>query len=116
MSHDYGLKCERCGAWMDLHESAMGGLCHKCRDTVVEELAMMDDEKRPPERGNVRRYNDNPATGMVADDLGRWVSFAQYRAHVFWLAKRLEEATGINKGAWLEKMRQEACGDGSADA
>ena len=49
MSHDYGLKCERCGAWMDLRESAMGGLCHKCRDKLAEEMALMDDEKRPPD-------------------------------------------------------------------
>ena len=34
---------------MDLHESAMGGLCHKCRDKLAEEMALMDDEKRPPE-------------------------------------------------------------------
>lgn len=41
MSHDYGLKCERCGAWMDLHDSVMGGMCHKCRDKL--------EEKRPPD-------------------------------------------------------------------
>lgn len=104
--HDYGMHCERCGARLTLRESSNGGLCTTC----LERAALEDDEKRPPECGNVRRFN------MVADDLGRWVRWEEYCAHVYWLAKRLEEATGIYKGAWLEKMRKEACRAGSGDA
>ena len=106
--HDYGLHCERCGARLELSESAMGGLCSRCRDEVTEELALLDDEKRPPERGNAQRYNDNPSSGMVRDDLGRWVKWDTYFAHVNWLAKQLQEATGTQRGIWLDRMRKDA--------
>lgn len=55
---------------------------------------------------NIPRYNEAPGSGMVADDLGRWVHYADYRARMEWLAGRLQEATGIHRGAWLEAMRE----------
>lgn len=54
---------------------------------------------------NIQRYEEKPG-GMTADEQGRWVRYADYRARMEWLAGRLQEATGIHRGAWLEAMRE----------
>lgn len=73
MSHDHGLKCQRCGAWLALSESANGGLCHSCLDKA----ALDDDEKRPPEpatrgsRGDVLLRAHAVINGQRQDQYGR---------------------------------------------
>lgn len=55
---------------------------------------------------NIPRYDEGTGGGMVRDDLGRWVRYVDYRARMEWPAARLQETTGIHRGAWLEAMRE----------
>ena len=62
---------------------------------------------------NSPRYNEAPGSGMVADDLGRWVRYAEHKARVdalesecAALAALLAERQGRSVMFWRELARR----------
>ena len=63
---------------------------------------------------NIPRYNDDPSSGMVADDLGRWVRFEDHNAEclrlesmVNALSMMLAQHQGRSSVYWREFARRE---------
>ncbi|MBE6441860.1 MAG: hypothetical protein E7022_05940 [Desulfovibrio desulfuricans] len=63
---------------------------------------------------NIPRYNENPACGMVADDLGRWVTFVEHNKAVLELESQinalaylLAQHQGRSSVYWRELARRE---------
>jgi len=63
----------------------------------------------------VRRWNAHPGSGMVADDLGRWVSFEEHNEQLLRLERQLNalavllaQQQGRSVTYWRDFARREA--------